>query len=119
MKKLITGLVLGAICCTLFGTPAFPLKYDPRYYHPPYAPTGNNSLSGDDSGWTDPHSAPIVPSTDGNIVLAPVRDYNIFIYIVGARLWSIGRCVLVRPNVSSDEWNEGKLDNSSQTTSWK
>ena len=55
MKKLITGLVLGALCCTLFGTPAFPLKYDPNYpLHTPYANAGTGSSSGDEIGWGEP-----------------------------------------------------------------
>ena len=58
MKRVIAGLMLGALCCSLFSTPVYPLRYDPNrpsttvYEHP------GAISSGDDSGWGDPTMSP-------------------------------------------------------------
>lgn len=73
MKKLITGLVLGASCCMLFSTPAFPTKYDPS--RPPPTPTiniGTPNSNGDDTGWENPITSP-GPGKDDSITIRILR----------------------------------------------
>jgi hypothetical protein len=72
MKRVMVGLIVGALCCTLLATPAYPVKEDPtRPPQTPYSPppSGGNS-SGDDTGWDSPDDS---PEALGHDVRATVR----------------------------------------------
>jgi len=61
MRKVITTLVLGALCVALFSSPAQALQFDPRKGRADVALPHANNPSGDDSGWADEKS-PIGPN---------------------------------------------------------
>lgn len=84
MKKLITGLVVGALCCMLFSTPAFPTKYDPSRPPPtPYWQLGPGSSTGDDTPWDDPVMS---PSIGGNNIIIRTLSQTPLFYLAWLKL---------------------------------
>jgi hypothetical protein len=122
MKKLITGLVLGALCCMLFSTPAFPTKYDPSRPPPtPYANVGTGSSSSDEIGWGEPMTSSS-PGGKDRINSSPILLYIDVPYnpYIGLFLHSIWRFIvpstqienLIHETTSGDRVNQNGQETS-------
>ena len=64
MKRIMVGLLAGAICMILLATPAIPWEHDPN--NPPpsqYMRDGDCNSSKDEGGWSEPIESPgIIPN---------------------------------------------------------
>jgi hypothetical protein len=79
MKKLITGVVLGAMCCVLFSTPAVSIKYNPNNpVHQTHDTTGNSTA--DEIPWTEPLQASSVIGNGG--FWQSLFSQNLFLHVI-------------------------------------
>ena len=107
MKRLIVGLLLGALCCMLFTTPIYPLKDDPTRPPMPYAPPPGHNSGSDDTGWDIPDRGS-EPDEDSSrsFQVTPLWDQGLFLM----SLWDLLYDKLIKNERKSLERRNGTDD---------